>query len=225
MSQAPDPLHELYPFHYGGSKDAASDTAGLLESVRQKAAQSVEVEARFFADHGDEVLASARAMAQVFRGGGRLFSMGNGGSSCDASHIAVEFVHPVTAGRPSLPAVDLGADRASLTAVANDVGFEHVFVRPLIAQARRGDGLIGISTSGRSANLMRAFEQAKRLGLVTFGLAGMQGGAMAEGSAVDHLLVVEHDSIHRIQECHVAIYHILWDLVHTLLADDRGGPA
>ena len=91
----------------------------------------------------------------------------------------------------------------------------------MIAQARSGDGLIGISTSGNSDNLINAFRKAKELGVITIGLAGMNGGEMAK-LGLDHCLVVETDSIHRIQECHVAIYHILWDLVHTLLADDRG---
>jgi D-sedoheptulose 7-phosphate isomerase len=149
--------------------------------------------------------------------------MGNGGSSCDAAHIAVEFLHPITAGRPALSAMNLDADIAMLTAVANDVGFSHVFVRQLIAWARSGDALIGVSTSGNSENLLAAFAKAKELGLVTIGLSGMDGGAMAKSADVDHCLTVRTHSIHRIQETHVAIYHILWDLVHTLLADRRGG--
>ena len=108
-----------------------------------------------------------------------------------------------------------------LTAVGNDVGFDHIFTRQVIAQARKGDGLIGLSTSGNSGNLINAFVQAKKMGVVTIGLAGMSGGEMV-ASGLDHCLVVETDSIHRIQECHLTIYHILWDLVHTLLADDRG---
>ena len=147
--------------------------------------------------------------------------MGNGGSSCDAAHVAVEFQHPVTAGRPALTAIDLSADRTMLTAVANDIGFDHIFVRQIIAQGRSGDGLIGLSTSGNSKNLVKAFIKAKEMGLTTVGLAGMNGGAMAT-IGLDHCLIVEEDSIHRIQECHVTIYHILWDLVHSLLADDRG---
>jgi D-sedoheptulose 7-phosphate isomerase len=97
-----------------------------------------------------------------------------------------------------------------------------VFVRQLVAQARAGDGLIGISTSGNSANLIAAFAKAKEMGLATIGLAGGDGGRMRAAGLVDHLLVVPSDSIHRVQECHVAAYHILWDLVHTLLASDRG---
>ena len=107
-----------------------------------------------------------------------------------------------------------------MTAVGNDVGFDHIFVRQVIAQARSGDGLIGISTSGNSGNLIKAFRKAKELGVMTIGLAGMNGGEMAK-LGLDHCLVVETDSIHHIQECHVAIYHLLWDLTHTLLADDR----
>src|SRR6185295_19486619 len=166
--------------------------------------------------NGQAVVDAAATIAEVFRGDGRLFSMGNGGSSCDAAHVAVEFLHPVTTGRPALTAIDLTADRTMMTAVANDVGFKHVFVRQLIAQARAGDGLIGISTSGNSDNLVNAFLKAKEMGLTTVGLAGMSGGEMAK-IELDHCLIVETDSIHRVQECHVIIYHILWDLVHTLL--------
>lgn len=215
-------LDKLYPFLKGGAQDPRDLDAALLESVRQKACHSVETKQRFFEDNAQQVVATAHAIADVYGKKGRLFSMGNGGSSCDAAHIAVEFLHPVTAGRPALTAVNLVADTAMMTAVGNDVGFKHVFVRQLVAQAHEGDGLIGISTSGNSENLLAAFAKAKELGLLTIGLAGMDGGMMARSSCLDHCLVVRTDSIHRIQECHVAIYHILWDLVHTLLADYRG---
>ena len=195
----------------------------MLESVRQKARDSNETKERFFAGNGEAVVAAAEAIAGVYRKRGRLFSMGNGGSSCDAAHFAVEFLHPVTAGRPALTAINLTADIAMLTAVGNDVGFSHIFVRQLIAQGRPGDGLVGFSTSGNSENLLAAFAKAKELGVVTIGFTGNDGGKMARGHTVDHCLVVGTDSIHRIQETHVAIYHILWDLVHTLLAEDRGG--
>ena len=137
--------------------------------------------------------------------------------------MTVEFEHPITAGRPALAALNLVADTAMMTAVGNDVGFANVFTRQVIAHGRAGDGLIGISTSGNSENLLNAFAKGKEMGLVTIGLAGGNGGEMKASDAVDHCLVVETDSIHRVQECHVAVYHILWDLVHTLLADERGG--
>ncbi len=216
-------LRSLYPFLHGGRQDATKVDAALLESVRQKSLDSIDTKRRFFEHNGAAVVATARALATVYQSGGRLYAMGNGGSSCDAAHIAVEFLHPVTAGRPALAAVNLVADTAMLTAVGNDVGMAHVFVRQLIAQARRGDAVIGISTSGNSENLISAFAKAREMGVVTIGLCGHDGGQMASSGLVDHCLVVESDSIHRIQETHVATYHILWDLVHTLLADERGG--
>jgi D-sedoheptulose 7-phosphate isomerase len=218
-----DALENLYPFLYGRKQDDEAVAAGLIESLRQKADHSVEVKRRFFEANGEAVVAAARAIADVYRADGRLFTMGNGGSSCDAAHIAVEFQHPVTAGRPALPAKNLAADVAVMTAVGNDVGFDHIYLRQVVAHGRAGDGLIGVSTSGNSQNLMAAFAVAKEMGLTTIGLTGMDGGEMARSASLDHCLVVETDSIHRIQECHVAIYHILWDLVHTLLADQRGG--
>jgi D-sedoheptulose 7-phosphate isomerase len=217
------PLKSLYPFLHGTPRDPDAMHRALLESVLQKALDSVATKQRFFAAQGPAVIAAAEAIAGVYRRQGRMFSMGNGGSSCDAAHFAVEFMHPVTAGRPALTAVNLASDMAMVTAVGNDIGMGHIFLRPLIALARRGDGLIGFSTSGSSENILAAFAKAKDLGMVTIGLTGHDGGKMAQSTDLDHCLVVPSDSIHRIQETHMAIYHILWDLVHTLLAEDRGG--
>lgn len=214
-------LRELYPFLHGRKPDAQALNAALIESVRQKAEDHQDVFRSFFDKNGQSVVDTAGTIAEIYRHNGRLFSMGNGGSSCDAAHVAVEFLHPITAGRPALTAIDLTCDTAMMTAVGNDVGFDHIFARQIIAQGRPGDGLIGISTSGNSANLVRAFRKAKEMGIATIGLAGNTGGEMAR-AGLDHCLIVETDSIHRIQECHVAIYHILWDLVHTLLAGERG---
>jgi len=214
-------LRELYPFLHGRKADAQALNAALVESVKQKARHHQDVFEAFFAKNGQAVVDAARTIADVYRHDGRLFSMGNGGSSCDAAHVAVEFLHPITAGRPALTAIDLTCDSTMMTAIGNDVGFDHIFVRQILAQGRSGDGLIGISTSGNSANLVKAFHKAKEIGLKTIGLAGNTGGEMAR-IGLDHCLIVETDSIHRVQECHVAIYHILWDLVHTLLADERG---
>jgi D-sedoheptulose 7-phosphate isomerase len=218
-------LRALYPFLHGERQQATSLDAALLRSVADKARDSRETGERFFVEQGAELVAAARMLADVYRRGGRLFAMGNGGSSCDAAHVAVEFAHPVTAGRPALAAINLVADLAMISAVANDVGFEHVFVRQLSAQAGRGDALIGISTSGNSANLIAAFEKARAMGLATIGLSGGDGGRMKSSGLCDRCLVVPSTSIHRVQECHVAAYHILWDLVHTLLADARGSAA
>jgi D-sedoheptulose 7-phosphate isomerase len=218
-----DSANFLYPFLHGERQDAARMDEALLESIKQKSADSVSVKEKFFAEHARKVVEIARVIASVYESGGKLLTMGNGGSSCDAEHIAVEFQHPVTAGRPALTAINLVCDTAMMTAVGNDVGFAHIFTRQIIAQGKKGDAVIGISTSGNSENLINAYSKAKEIGLTTIGLAGGDGGQMKTSSSVDFCLVVPSDSIHRIQECHVAIYHILWDLVHTLLADKRGG--
>jgi len=215
-------LSRLYPFLSGQSPEPGVLDAALMRSIEEKTRESREVNARFFAEQGGRLIAAAHGIADVYGQGGRLFTMGNGGSSCDAAHVAVEFLHPVTAGRPALAAVNLAADAATLSALGNDLGFEHVFLRQIVAQARTGDALIGVSTSGNSANLLAAFAKAKEMGMVTIGLCGGDGGRMQTDGTVDHCLVVPTNSIHRIQECHVTAYHVLWDLVHTLLADRRG---
>jgi D-sedoheptulose 7-phosphate isomerase len=215
-------LQDLYPFLHNKNKDPEQDEIGLLESIKQKSIESIDTKRQFFADNADALLNAARAIAAVYKNKGRMYAMGNGGSSCDAAHFCVEFQHPVTAGRPALAAMNLLADTAMNSAVANDVGYQHVFVRQLNAHAREYDGLIGFSTSGCSDNLMAAYAKAKEMKLVTLGFAGGDGGDMKSSGLVDHCLIVESDSIHRIQETHVACYHIIWDLVHTLLADSRG---
>lgn len=218
-------LAGLYPFLAGGQTNAEQLRQVLLESVRQKADESVAVKQRFFNECAAQVVAAAQTLARVYSRGGRLYTMGNGGSSCDSSHIAVEFQHPVTAGRPALPAHNLADDSAMLTAVGNDLGFQHVFLRQVIALMRPDDALIGVSTSGNSENLLLAFAAAKQIGALTIGLAGGDGGRMLSHAHLDHCLVAPSDSIHRVQETHVAIYHILWDLTHSLLAATRGSAA
>ncbi|MGI9277683.1 MAG: D-sedoheptulose-7-phosphate isomerase [Endozoicomonas sp.] len=214
-------LFDLYPFLHNKKQDAASLNTALLESVRQKIAQHQSVIEVFFKKNDQAVIDAASAVAEMYRNNGRLYVMGNGGSSSDASHIAVEFLHPVTTGRPALPAYDLSMDKTFITALGNDVGFDNIFSRQMISMVQPGDVVLGVSTSGNSKNLVQGFLQAKKLQAVTIGLTGGAGGEMAT-MGLDHCLVVESDSIHRTQECHVAIYHVLWDLVHTLLADDRG---
>jgi D-sedoheptulose 7-phosphate isomerase len=219
-------LGQLYPHLASGTPKTQDDgvrlDAALREALLAKCRDSVEVKSRFFDGHAEQVLRAAHLLADSYRAGGRLYTMGNGGSSCDAAHVAVEFQHPVTAGRPALPATNLAQDMAMISAVGNDVGFDQVFARQMPGLVRRGDVALGISTSGNSANVLRGLETAHALGCRTLALAGGDGGAMARAPYVDLCLVVGSDSIHRVQETHVAIYHVLWDLVHSLLADDRG---
>jgi D-sedoheptulose 7-phosphate isomerase len=215
-------LGSLYPHLAPKAADGGRLDAALREALLAKCRDSVEVKSRFFETHADDLLRAAHLLADSYRGGGRLYTMGNGGSSCDAAHIAVEFQHPVTAGRPALPAQNLAQDMAMISAVGNDVGFAEVFARQLPGLLRPGDVVVGVSTSGNSGNVLRGFEVARSLGARTLALAGGNGGEMARAGCVDLCLVVGSDSIHRVQETHVAIYHVLWDLVHSLLADERG---
>ena len=218
------PLSGLYPHMAPAdapAQESAALNAGLLDAVRLKAEDSVAVKQRFFASEAPRIVQAARMLAQRFRAGGRLYTLGNGGSSCDAAHLAVEFQHPVTAGRPALPAVNLSQDMAMITAVANDVGFAHVYTRQVLAHVGEHDCVVAISTSGNSENLLAGLAAARRRGAATLGLAGGNGGRMATSADLDLCLVVPTDSIHRVQETHVALYHILWDLTHTMLADHR----
>ncbi|MGH4008800.1 MAG: D-sedoheptulose-7-phosphate isomerase, partial [Pseudonocardiaceae bacterium] len=127
-------------------------------------------------------------------------------------------------GRRALPAFALAGDIAVLTALSNDVSFDVVFARQIAAFGRRGDVVVGLSTSGNSINLVRAFDEAGRRGLLSVGLAGYDGGAMAELGSIDHLFVVPSDSVHRIQEAQTTIYHTLWELTLDELTNGRRHP-
>jgi D-sedoheptulose 7-phosphate isomerase len=210
----------FYPFLHNDDKKPQDLQDELRFSLLEKARESVEVKQRFFEANADVILAASLEMARSFQRGGKLLVCGNGGSATDAQHIAVEFMHPITVGRKALPAICLTNDMAMVTAVSNDVGFADVFARQIIALGREGDVLLALSTSGNSDNLMHAFETARRMKLITIGYAGGDGGRMAELHAaqrLDFCLTVPTSSIHRIQESHVALYHTMWDMVHTYL--------
>jgi D-sedoheptulose 7-phosphate isomerase len=150
-------------------------------------------------------------MRDRFDRGGQLFTFGNGGSSTDAAGLAALFAAPPF-GAP-LPARCLAEDTAVLTALGNDVGFDLIFSRQLIAHGSREDIALGLSTSGSSRNLLQAFGEAKGRGLLTIGVAGYGGGEMAV-AGLDHCLVVRSDSVHRIQEVQAALCFELWKAVH-----------
>lgn len=190
----------------------------MRDAILRKAKESADVTVRFFDENAVALEACVRAMAARFERGGRLFVMGNGGSACDAEHMAVEFVHPIIEKRRALPAIALGASSAVLTAVGNDSDFSYVFARQLEVQARPPDMALGISTSGSSANVLRALKYARQQGLLTIGFAGRDGGRMPD--VAEHCFVVKSWSIHRVQEVHTALLHLLWDQLHVCLGED-----
>lgn len=162
-----------------------------------------------------DVERAAQTLATALSGGGKILLCGNGGSAADAQHLAAEFTGRLVDDRRPLAALALSADSSSLTCIANDYAFDQIFVRPLRALARPGDVLVGISTSGRSANVRCAVEAARALGVVTLGLLGRDGGAIAP--LCDQALIVPSDTTARIQEAHIFIGHVLCGRVETLL--------
>lgn len=207
----------LYPFIEGDERDSGALLEDLGRSAEAKATLSATLRSDTLAALDQELEAVAVAMAERFGRGGRLYAFGNGGSSTDAAGVATLFVRP-PAGRP-LPARSLVADHAVLTALANDVGFDLVFSRQLISTAGPADIALGLSTSGSSTNLLGAFAEARRLGLLSVGVAGYDGGTMKASDTIDHCLVVRSDSVHRIQEAQSAVVFALWERVQRLLPE------
>ncbi len=208
-------MEALYPFLY----EEPSGFDAVMEHVRrstvEKAAEIVAVRRAVGERFGELLEACAREMGARFSAGGRLFTFGNGGSSTDAAAVAGAFLAGGAGGRP-LPALTLTADVAVLTALGNDVGFDVVFARQLAAMGRPGDIALATSTSGGSENVLRALDEAKRRGILTVGLAGYDGGRMAEAD-LDFLFAVPSSSVHRIQEAQTTLYHVLWTLVQDAL--------
>jgi D-sedoheptulose 7-phosphate isomerase len=190
----------------------------MTDAIIRKARESAALKVAFIEAHADRFAACVGALAERFERGGRLLVMGNGGSACDAQHAAVEFLHPIVEKRRALPALALTADTALLTAVGNDADFSQVFAQQIDLLARPEDAALGISTSGASANVNRALRRARERGLLTIGFAGRDGGAMAD--LCQFCFVVPTWSIHRIQETHTLLLHLLWDQLHVA----RGEP-
>ncbi|HVY63057.1 MAG TPA: SIS domain-containing protein [Planctomycetota bacterium] len=194
------------------------DDVSLKDSILRKCKESVETKQRFFEAEAGRIEACCRAMAERFAAGGRLFVFGNGGSSCDAQHISVEFMHPIIEKRPALPAIALGQENALVTAIGNDQDFSLAFVQQLRMLARAGDMALGISTSGKSANVNRALKEAREMGCLTVGFAGRDGGKMLE--VCEFCFVVPSFAIHRIQECQETLLHVMWDLIHVVRGEE-----
>jgi len=174
---------------------------------------------RLVAEQSGQVAAAARLLASTLKGGGKILLFGNGGSAADAQHLAAEFVNRFRIERPPLAALALTTDTSILTSIANDYDFLEVFAKQVRALGRPGDAALGLSTSGNSANVVRALEVARRLGLKTLALSGGDGGPVA--AAAELAIVVPSKSTPRIQEVHITIGHVLCDLVDFLLFPDQ----
>lgn len=215
-------VQSLYPFLYSDSSDVGSVLEQVRQSTVDKAREIIALRESVFAHEGGRLLDCAVAMARRFANGGRLLTFGNGGSSTDAQDLAGLFLSPASGpggAPPPLPAFCLTNDIAVITALSNDVGFDVVFARQIAAFAKPRDIAVGLSTSGNSANLLRGFDEANRRGLLTVGIAGYDGGKMAELDSIDYLFVVPSPSVHRIQEAQTTLYHALWELTIAGLAE------
>jgi D-sedoheptulose 7-phosphate isomerase len=207
----PGAMESLYPFLYADTGNLSAVLDQVRASTVAKAGEIGELRRAVGARDGARIEACARAAAARFSAGGRLFAFGNGGSATDAQQLVTLFLNPA-GGAPPLPAFGLANDTSVVTALCNDIGVEVVFARQLAAFGGRNDIAVGMSTSGNSANLLRAFDEASRRGMLTIGLAGYDGGKMAELDSIDYLFVVPSSSVHRIQEAQTTIYQVLWEL-------------
>lgn len=190
----------------------------MSQRIATIVADSIDVKQRFFESRAEDIEKIASAIAEALKSGGKLLIFGNGGSAADAQHIAGELVNRFLMKRRGLAAIALTTDGGVLTCIANDTGFENVFARQIEALGNEGDVCLAISTSGQSANIVVACEQARSQGIKVIGLLGRDGGKVAP--LCDLALVVESDDTQRIQETHNLAAHILCELIEAAVCQN-----
>ena len=210
----------LYPFL--GSEEQKLE--GVVKEVQGSMLQKMEevngMRAAVAETEAGAISEISAAVARRLASGGKIIAFGNGGSATDANDLVADCVSPPP-GFGTVPAVSLAAEPANITAIANDVGVEAIFLRQLIAHAGPEDVAIGISTSGGSPNILAALAEARKRGLLTVGIVGYDGGRVLSERLADHAVVVRSDYIPRIQEVQASVYHVLRGLIETL-AEQRG---
>jgi D-sedoheptulose 7-phosphate isomerase len=185
----------------------------MTERISAIVSDSLKAKQDFFSAHADDVERAAEMISNSLKSGGKLLVFGNGGSAADAQHIAGELVNRFLQERRALPAIALTTDGGVLTCIANDVGFEKVFARQIESLGNEGDVCLAISTSGQSANIVAACEQARSQKITVIGLLGRDGGKVAR--LCDIALIIPSDDTQRIQETHNLVGHILCELIET----------
>ena len=208
----------LYPF-LGQQKQ---DTGGVIEQVAASIEMKVEEDAKLRAqvarEESEQIANTTLAIHDRLRRGGKLILFGNGGSATDANDWALDCIQPPSGLNP-VPAISLSLEPANITALANDVGTEVIFLRQLIAQARPEDVAIGISTSGGSKNIIMALEEARKRKLLTVALLGYDGGEIQRRGLADFPIIVRSDYIPRIQEIQASVYHVIREALEMLGRD------
>ena len=201
-----------------GGPSSGNGMAGAPEQAADEAARLFELRSapvRDFAGQAAAVASACHAMAARFHQGGKLMVFGIGGSSTDAQHVAVEFVHPVIVGKRALPAISLTTDVATVTGVAAREGLAGVFAHQIRHLAEPADMALGISADGNCESVLAGLRAARLLGMLTIALAGGDGGALAASPVVDHLLLARSADPRIVKEIQVTMYHVLWELVHV----------
>jgi D-sedoheptulose 7-phosphate isomerase len=183
--------------------------------IQKRFKESTELKSRFLKENLSKLLEVIKVLSHTFEAGNKLFFFGNGGSAADAQHMAAEFVNRYIIDRPPLPAIALTTDTSILTSVSNDMTFHDIFSRQLKALGKEGDAAVGISTSGSSSNVIKAFEVAREMGIKTVALTGNDGGILAK--IADLSLIVPSNSTPRIQETHILVGHLLCEMVEHQL--------
>jgi len=201
---------------HGREKQSTDDlVAEVAGSIQMKVRDDAKLRDQVAHEQSEQISNTALAIYERLRRGGKLILFGNGGSATDANDWAIDCVLPPS-GYRRVPAVSLALEPANITAVANDIGTNEIFLRQIIAQARPEDVAIGISTSGGSRNIILALEEARKRKLLTVGLLGYDGGEILRRGITDFPIVVRCDYIPRIQEVQASIYHIIRELLEVL---------
>ena len=205
----------LYPFLGQKKQETSGIVDDVAASIQMKVRDDALLRTRLAAEQSEHIAATAQAIRERLTAGGKLILFGNGGSATDANDCAMDCVLPPPGYHP-IPAISLSMEPANITALANDVGTEVIFLRQLMAQARPEDVAVGISTSGGSRNVVMALEEARKRHLLTVALLGNDGGEIYRRGLVDHPIIVRSDYIPRIQEVQASAYHVLRETLEVL---------
>ena len=191
----------------------------MREKILKSFKDSISVKQKFVDEYMETIIEVSKLMADAMNNGNKLLLFGNGGSACDASHIAAEFVNRFQRERPAFPAIALNSDMAVITSIANDYDYSTIFERQLKALAQEGDVVIAISTSGTSPNVIKAVETALRKGLKVVALTGAKGDKLASMS--DYIFAVPSNDTPRVQETHITLGHVLCEMVEEILFESH----
>lgn len=191
----------------------------MREKILKSFKDSMSVKQQFVDEYIETIIEVSRLIADTLNNGSKLLLFGNGGSACDASHIAAEFINRFQRERPAFPAIALNTDVAVLTSIANDYDYTSIFERQLKALAQDGDVVIAISTSGTSPNVIKAVETAVKKGLKVIALTGAKGDKLASMS--DYVFAVPSNDTPRVQETHITLGHVLCQMVEEILFESH----